>query len=313
MKRKTDNTPRNDKNKSISKKGLNVMLVLLFIIQLLLPLGLHASAVGEAEETKEIANAQVEKAEETAKQEEEASEMEVIDEKEKNEEMKQVEEETKKVEESKKSTKIEEDGEEDVDEGELAEDYPAVVTPEIPTPEPASAKAARELKDTIAVDKRAKRTTGCRTFEVNLNITGELQQAPVDVVLVIDKSRSMRQTAEDGYPKIYRAKEAAKNFSQKVLGSTGIPGSRVSVVSFSGSPYTSVLGSQNDAITNSDLTDDLKWINYTINRIETVASTNTEAGFKQGEKVIEGELSKQKPNSNKVVVMLTDGLPTTSK
>lgn len=52
------------------------------------------------------------------------------------------------------------------------------------------------LEDTIKVDKKAHKLEGyCRTFEVNLKIIGTPQKAPVDVVLIIDKSGSMNERA----------------------------------------------------------------------------------------------------------------------
>lgn len=101
-----------------------------------------------------------------------------------------------------------------------------------------SAESTGGLQDTIGVDKTAKRTPGCRTFEVNLNITGELQQAPVDVVLVLDRSGSMNFVETPNSPtRLDYGKLAAINFAERVLGPNGIPGSRVSVVSFSGPAY----------------------------------------------------------------------------
>ena len=105
-----------------------------------------------------------------------------------------------------------------------------------------------------------------------------------------------------------------------MLGLNGIPGSRVSVVSFSGPEYATGgwfdpqrhYGQQNQATTNLDLSSDLATVTNRINSITAVGGTNTEAGFKQGQSVIQGSTSNQNPNSNKVVIMLTDGLPTAS-
>ncbi|EFG48792.1 von Willebrand factor type A domain protein, partial [Aerococcus viridans ATCC 11563 = CCUG 4311] len=184
-----------------------------------------------------------------------------------------------------------------------------------------SAESTGGLQDTIGVDKTAKRTPGCRTFEVNLNITGELQQAPVDVVLVLDRSGSMNFVETPNSPtRLDYGKLAAINFAERVLGPNGIPGSRVSVVSFSGPAYATGVrnnpqrhyGQQNQATTDLDLSSDLRAVTDSINRITAFGGTNTEAGFEQGRSVIEGTTSNQNPNSNKVVIMLTDGLPTAS-
>ncbi len=202
----------------------------------------------------------------------------------------------------------------------LAEDYPYIETPDIPVPfadfRMMQTFGTAGFTDTIAVDKTAKRSPGCRTFEVTLDITGTPQKAPVDVVLVIDKSGSMNQRAGgtlwNPLSRLYYAKLAAVNFAGRVLGPNGIPGSRVSIVSFSGPTTTSGDGNQNQASTDLNLSNNLTTVTNTINGITAVGGTNTQAGFIQGQSVIQGPTSNQNPNSNKVVIMFTDGLPTAS-
>ncbi len=247
------------------------------------------------------------------------------------------------------------------------------------------------LTDSIKVDKTAKRSPGCRTFEVTLGITGTPPIIPVDIVLVIDRSGSMNALSNDyveitGTPdtsksyyvlinqayqevtyssgsgssaiwiyqsggttqnptyryvkfnassqnvgaggsnknnpvgkKFYNrlaridfAKQAAVNFAAKVLGSNGIPGSRVSIVSFSGPETTNDNGAQNQATTDQQLTSDLNKVNTAIDKITAIGGTNTQAGFLQGRDEITSTGSQQNPDSNKVVIMFTDGLPTAS-
>jgi len=272
----------------------------------------------------------------------------------------------------------------------LAEYFPAVLEPPITLPAHYFQNRifnimSGGLKDTIEVDKTAERADcGCRTYEVTLSITGTPQQAPVDVVLILDRSGSMSDSAGSGnyayYPimqapstnsnyyvkvdgqyrqvsysyggivwyygsgnnrryvswnpggddngsggnsnnptpkpfyirgntRLHHAKEAAINFAAKVLGSEGIPGSRISVVSYSGPSSTSGSGNQNQARTDRGLTDDLSLVVNAINGLSASGGTNTQAGFLQGKGVIENSGN---PNSNKVVIMFTDGLPTAS-
>lgn len=169
------------------------------------------------------------------------------------------------------------------------------------------------LTDTIEVDKSAVRTEGCRTFEVTLDIFGEPQEAPVDVVLVIDRSGSMNEIAgwEGWNPRsrLYYAKKAAVNFAGRVLGPNGIPGSRVSIVSYSGPQYINGYGNQNQASTDLNLSTNLSSVTNTINSISASGGTNTEAGFIEAKNVIQNSGN---PNSNKVVIMFTDGVPTAS-
>lgn len=217
-------------------------------------------------------------------------------------------------EEDENDEEIDKDKEENEEvEDELAENYPPVKgKPDIALPGSFYQKSMRTasnggLEDTIEVDKQAERIKGCRTFQVTLDITGEPQEAPVDVVLVIDRSGSMNERT-----RLKDAKQAAINFAGKVLGTNGIPGSRVSVVSFSGPQYTNGYGNQNQANTDLNLTSNLSNVTSTINGISAVGGTNTEAGFIEGQSVIQGSTSNQNSNSNKVVIMFTDGLPTAS-
>lgn len=112
-----------------------------------------------------------------------------------------------------------------------------------------------------------------------------------------------------GNSRLYHAKEAAINFAAKVLGPDGVPGSRVSVVSYSGPTSVWGNGYQDQASTNIGLTYDLASIVYAINALRADGGTNTQAGFLEGKKVIENS---DNPNSNKVVIMFTDGVPTVS-
>ena len=215
-------------------------------------------------------------------------------------------------------------------EDELAENIPPILgEPDIVLPDYFYRQMRRAMvmsagfSDTIEVDKSAERIFGeCRTFEVTLDIFGEPQEAPVDVVLVLDRSGSMNEKASTNpnRSRLYYAKEAAINFAGKVLGPNGVPGSRVSVVSFSGPQYANPgwfdpyrhFGKQNQASTDLDLSSNLSAVTNTINSISAVGGTNTEAGFKEAQSVIQGSTSNQNPNSNKVVIMFTDGIPTAS-
>ena len=269
----------------------------------------------EEEESEEPENEE----EQDNKDEEKDEDLEGVNEDEEVEEDKENEEQDNEDENDEEIDKDKEENEEVEDE--LAENYPPVKgKPDIALPDSFYQKSMRTasnegLEDTIEVDKQAERIKGCRTFQVVLDITGEPQEAPVDVVLVLDRSGSMNQGT-----RLYDAKQAAINFAGRVLGSNGIPGSRVSVVSFSGPRYSNGswgnpqrhYGRQNQADTNLNLTSNLITVTNTINGISAVGGTNTEAGFIEGQSVIQGSTSNQNPNSNKVVIMFTDGLPTVS-
>lgn len=109
--------------------------------------------------------------------------------------------------------------------------------------------------------------------------------------------------------RMYFAKEAAKAFSTSVLGDGNPLGNRVSIVSFNGPDSVEGFGYDNQATINISLTTNLANVISSIQGITAINGTNTEAGFKKGEEAIRHQSN---PDSNKVVIMFTDGLPTAS-
>ena len=167
---------------------------------------------------------------------------------------------------------------------------------------------ATSYTDTIQVNKTALRNLGCRTFEVTLTITGIPPIKPVDVILVLDRSDSMNKSA-GRYSRLYYAKQAAINFAGLVLsGPNAIPGSRVAVVSFNGPERTDVAGAQSNATQTWDYSTNVTSITDAINALSASAGTNTQAGFIQAGMTLDGA----NVDSNKVVIMFTDGIPTAS-
>ena len=164
---------------------------------------------------------------------------------------------------------------------------------------------ATSYTDTIQVNKTALRNLGCRTFEVTLTITGIPPIKPVDVILVLDRSDSMNKSA-GRYSRLYYAKQAAINFAGLVLsGPNAIPGSRVAVVSFNGPERTDVAGAQSNATQTWDYSTNVTSITDAINALSASAGTNTQAGFIQAGMTLDGA----NVDSNKVVIMFTDGIP----
>ncbi len=170
------------------------------------------------------------------------------------------------------------------------------------------ALAATTYSDTIQVNKTALRNLGCRTYEVTLTITGIPPLKPVDVVLVLDRSGSMSESAGQ-YSRLYYAKLAAINFAGLVLsGPNAIPGSRVAIVSFNGPPTTNVAGTPSNATQNLGFSQNLQTVTNAINGLSASGGTNTQAGFIQAGATLAGANA----NSNKVIIMFTDGMPTAS-
>lgn len=178
---------------------------------------------------------------------------------------------------------------------------------------------ARELtattyEDTIEVDKTATAVEGCREYEVTLDITGTPPEVPIDVILVIDRSGSM----DSGDPtSMYYAKEAAKDFAEQVLEN---PNNRVGIVSYAYSGewhwiipliwgYYDDGDLYDDTSINSNFSNNITQVKSAIDGIQPEGGTNTEAGFIRAKNLM---ISYGRPEANKAIVLLTDGVPTVS-
>src|SRR5699024_3688755 len=106
-----------------------------------------------------------------------------------------------------------------------------------------------------------------------------------------------------GNSRLYYAKKASINFAAKVLGADGIPGSRVTIVSFDGPNAFGHTGHNGEARLDQALTDDLASIQNTINGITANGETNTQAGYRKAREEI---TNNGNPNASKVVIMFTD-------
>lgn len=163
-------------------------------------------------------------------------------------------------------------------------------------------------QDTIGVNKTADSSDICRTYDVKLEITGEPAPAPVDVVLVIDRSGSMDARVGGWFsPTVMDyAKDAAREFTDKVLADSN---NQVAVVSFSGPRYIGNIGAATDATQHIGLSNNATSVKNAINNITTYYGTNIEAGFIMARNIL---LSTGRQNANKVIVLLTDGVATCS-
>ncbi|MGA9518761.1 MAG: vWA domain-containing protein, partial [Trichococcus sp.] len=157
--------------------------------------------------------------------------------------------------------------------------------------------------DSIAVNKTAVRTPGCRTYEVTLNITGTPPEKPVDVILVLDRSYSMISP----YPsRLANLKIAANKFVDIVLGN-GTTNNRINIVSFGGDNGN--IGLATDATVDQAFSADPTTVKGKINAIQPLNGkwyTNTQAGLMMAGT----QLANARPEAEKVVILFSDGVPT---
>lgn len=150
---------------------------------------------------------------------------------------------------------------------------------------------------------------GCRYWEVALEAHGKGPPLPFDAVLVVDRSGSMG--SGPGSPMEY-AKEAASWFAGEVLRAN--PENQVAVVSFglegAKHPLFPLRVGDLNADTNVDIgfSSDLEKVQSAIESLYTHGGTNTQAGFLKALQL----MTTARRNSKRVIVLLTDGVPTVS-
>lgn len=171
-------------------------------------------------------------------------------------------------------------------------------------------------EDTIAVDKTAT-DNGNGIYEINLNITGQPQDVPKDIILVIDSSGSMG----DGNPSaMYYAKQAAESFAEQILNANS--NNRVAIIDFWWDGHGKGNLKQDTAIRTRwwvgswwsghyeyGFTNDQDIVEEAIDDLTAGGGTNTEAGFVRARNLME---ESGREDVYKAIVFLTDGLPTIS-
>jgi Mg-chelatase subunit ChlD len=137
----------------------------------------------------------------------------------------------------------------------------------------------------IYLDKTAEEVAGCRTYNVTLNITGDPCPAPIDVMLVFDRSGSM----DDGGEPITSAKNAAKGFIDQ-LGNDD----KVGLVSYADS-----------ATENSGLTFDHGAVKTSITGLSASGYTNIADGIYLATQELNDN---GRPGVEKAIIVLSDGV-----
>ncbi|WP_265582530.1 Ig-like domain-containing protein [Methanofollis aquaemaris] len=130
------------------------------------------------------------------------------------------------------------------------------------------------------------------TIDVNLALKGDgwaLQPEPIDVVLVIDRSGSMRQTDSSGQVRLVSAKYAASTF----IDSMNPVRDRVGLVSFSSSTTL-----------DKGLTDDLSDVKSRLNILRADGATQLRRGIYEAVRLLQEQ---GRDDAVKAVIVMTDG------
>lgn len=168
-----------------------------------------------------------------------------------------------------------------------------------------------EKQTDFAIRKYAKETSEPGLYDVYLNVKGNEQQdiKPVDIVLVVDMSGSMESSQSNGWnDRAGAARNGVKNFLQTIKDAGIGDYVNVGLVGFSSPGYvTGPNGYLTVPIGKASDTSHINAINNTL-KPKFSGGTYTQIGIEQGQKMLAGS-----SNENKMMIVLTDGVPTFSK
>lgn len=134
------------------------------------------------------------------------------------------------------------------------------------------------------------------TWDVTVRVEGKDSTKKSDIVLVIDRSGSMKDKDKDGVSRMAHAQEAATKFVRTLLPDGNDGNTRIAIVSFASSVSTNQL-----------LTNDANELYKAINGLKADGGTFTQAGIKQAESILANSTADVKN-----IVLLSDGVPTYS-
>ena len=168
-----------------------------------------------------------------------------------------------------------------------------------------------EKQTDFAIRKYAKETSKPGLYDVYLNVKGNKQQdiKPVDIVLVVDMSGSMESSRSNGWnDRAGAARNGVKNFLQTIKDAGIGDYVNVGLVGFSSPGYvTGANGYLTVPIGKASDTSHINAINDTL-KPKFTGGTYTQIGIEQGQQMLAGS-----SNENKMMIVLTDGVPTFSK
>lgn len=134
------------------------------------------------------------------------------------------------------------------------------------------------------------------TWDVTVRVEGKDTTKKSDIVLVIDRSGSMKDKDKDGVSRMAHAKEAAEKFVSTLLPDGNDGNTHIAIVSFA-----------SNVSTNQPLTNYASELNEAIDGLKADGGTFTQAGIRQAELIL-----KNSSADVKNIVLLSDGEPTYS-
>lgn len=168
-----------------------------------------------------------------------------------------------------------------------------------------------EKQTDFAIRKYAKETSKPGLYDVYLNVKGNKQEdiKPVDIVLVVDMSGSMESSQSNGWnDRAGAARNGVKNFLQTMKDAGIGDYVNVGLVGFSSPGYvTGPNGYLTVPIGKASDTSHINAINDAL-KPKFTGGTYTQIGIEQGQQMLA-----ESSNENKMMIVLTDGVPTFSK
>lgn len=150
----------------------------------------------------------------------------------------------------------------------------------------------------VLLFKEAKPVEGkVNTWDLTLRIESKDAKTNTSIVLVIDRSGSMREQ-----DRLVNTKVAAKNFVDSILSKEGA-NTKIGLVSYASKHFGGV-----PITKESDLTTDAKLLKTKIDGLKPKGGTNTQAGIRMAQEMLDAD----KKADKKYIVLLSDGEPTVS-
>ena len=150
------------------------------------------------------------------------------------------------------------------------------------------------------------------TYDLSLTVSGakgsKTDKAKLDILLIVDRSGSMKRQLENEWDgdsewktrRIDKVADAVNSLTSALDTKKETLDVKYSVITFAGDKGT------NAAKKNIDWTDSASNVNTTIGKIDPDGGTNYQAGIRMAKT----QLNQARPDAQKVVIFLTDGIPT---